>query len=221
MTSRTLAIGDIHGCAQALDALLNVLSPTSDDTVVTLGDYVDRGPQSRQVIDRLLELERSTQLVPLIGNHEQMMLQVIADQAAPQMWLRYGGIETLDSYGFTGDLDCVPASHRDFLTRLRSYHETPDHFFIHANYDPRLPLDEQPDRLARWVSLRESVPPPHISGRRAVVGHTADEGGEIFDVGHLVCIDTYCYGGRWLTAIDVESGQVWQVNPRGELRENS
>ncbi len=100
---------------------------------------------------------------------------------------------------------------------MPNYFENDTHFVVHANYDPDLPLDEQPDDLLRWVKLTQEVPGPHMSGKRAVVGHTHDREGRIFEVPHLVCIDTYCYGGKWLTAMELESGKIWQSDPYGKL----
>jgi serine/threonine protein phosphatase 1 len=70
----------------------------------------------------------------------------------------------------------------------------------------------------RWLSLRDWVPPPHVSGKTAIVGHTAQRSGEILDLGYLKCIDTWCYGGGWLTALEVNTGQVWQADAQGNLR---
>lgn len=211
MPGRTIAIGDIHGCRSALESLLEAVSPRPDDTIVTLGDYVDRGPDSKGVVDRLVELSSRCRLVALKGNHETMMLSVVREGESHEEWLRHGGIETLDSYGFAGNLDFFPDSHVAFFDALVDAFETETHLFTHAAYDPDLPLSEQSEYMLRWHSLRESVPPPHFSGKIAVVGHTANRSGEIFNAGHLLCIDTYCYGGGWLTAVDVESGEVWQA----------
>ncbi len=63
-----------------------------------------------------------------------------------------------------------------------------------------------------------TIPGPHESGKRAIVGHTSQKSGEILDLDHIVCIDTYCYGGRWLTALEVETGRLWQVDPHGHPR---
>ncbi len=219
MPGRTIAIGDIHGCCVALETLLDAISPTSDDTIVTLGDYVDRGPDSRGVIERLISLGQDCRLVPLCGNHEEMMLSVVEGQNPYTSWLRYGGVDTLDSYGFSGDLDVIPPSHHKFFDSLLDYFETPTHLFTHAAYDPGLPLDQQSTQMLRWHSLRDGVPDPHTSGKIAVVGHTANKDGEILDVGHLICIDTYCYGGGWLTALDVDSGRLWKANDAGVLQD--
>jgi len=216
--SRTLAIGDIHGCFNALTALVEAIDLQHDDTVITLGDYVDRGPESRGVIQFLMELTEYCTLVPLLGNHEEMMLSVVVDGRAPQDWLRFGGTATLDSYGFSGDLDVIPSDHIEFLQACQSYCEIDTHFFVHANYDADIPLDQQTRFNLRWKPLTEGLPPPHNSGKIAIVGHTAERSGEILSVRHLKCIDTYCYGGGWLTALDVNSGQVWQANDSGQMR---
>lgn len=220
MSSRTIAIGDVHGCSRALDVLLESIQPVGDDVIVPLGDFVDRGPDSKGVLDRLIELEPTCQLEPILGNHEEMMMMVLSGQMGPGDWLRYGGVDTLDSYGFSGDLSVIPDSHRSFLGRCRDYFETQSHFFVHANYVPEIPLPELDRDVLRWWSLIQSMPGPHENGKVGVVGHTPDKSGEILDVGYLKCIDTYCYGGKWLTALDVASGRIWQANEAGQLRGN-
>ena len=187
-------------------------------SVVTLGDYVDRGPDSRGVIDRLIQLGKETRHIALMGNHEEMMLGVILKQMPHDMWLRHGGVETLDSYEFRGDLDFLPESHLEFFESLTPFHEESGHFFTHAAYSPKIPLSEQEAEMLRWHSLHESLPTRHLNGKIAVVGHTANKNGEILDHGHLICIDTYCYGGGWLTGLDVFSGATWQASREGKLR---
>jgi serine/threonine protein phosphatase 1 len=214
---KTIVIGDIHGCLKAFNAILQALQLTPDDTVITIGDYVDRGPDSRGVIDRLIALRDQVQLVPLLGNHEEMMLEVLDKKVEPYSWFMHGGAKTMESYGFEGDMAIVPESHLEFLRNLLPYHETDTHFFVHANYDPRLPLAEQPPQLLRWVKLTERMPGPHQSRKKAVVGHTHDPEGQILKLPHLVCIDTYCYGGRWLTAMDIDTLSLWQATEEGEL----
>lgn len=223
MPSRVIAIGDIHGCARALDALLDHIEPRSDDWIVALGDYVDRGPDSRGVIDRLIRLSRECRLTALLGNHDQMFLEarpggrysMSADPDRHAIWLGFGGDATLASYGDSGDLSRVPADHFAFLERCPEWHETETHLFAHANYLAEVPMEEQPEWVLRWESLRERVPGPHVSGKVVVLGHTSQKHGEILDLGHLVCIDTYCHGGRYLTAFDVESGRVWRSDREG------
>src|SRR5262245_2164924 len=121
MAGRTIAIGDIHGCSAALAALIDVVSPTPDDTLVTLGDYIDRGPDSRGVIDQLMALAGRCRLVPLAGNHEEVLADALADIAGLRRWLTLGGADTLRSYGWTPGgprralADWIPAAHGTFL----------------------------------------------------------------------------------------------------------
>jgi serine/threonine protein phosphatase 1 len=220
MPPRLLAIGDIHGCLAALEAVLAAASPTADDVVVTLGDYVDRGPDVRGVIDTLLALAGRTQLVSLLGNHEEMLLRV-ADGRLDLLadWLVYGGEATLASYGVLTPQN-MPMAHCEFLRACRMYYEVGPYFFIHGNYREKLPLSEQPPAVALWQSLRQRTPGPHYSGKTAIVGHTAQKNGEILDLGHLRCIDTYCYGTGWLTAMDVMSREVWQADKDGRIRDS-
>jgi hypothetical protein len=79
-------------------------------------------------------------------------------------------------------------------------------------------MDEQPVGMMRWESIRETTPGPHESGKIVIVGHTAQKSGEILDLGHVKCIDTYCYGGGWLTALDVHTEEVWQADREGNMR---
>jgi serine/threonine protein phosphatase 1 len=99
MANRTIAIGDIHGCPDALAALLDAVAPDRDDTVVTLGDSIDRGPNSRAVLDRLTALAGHCRLVPFLGNHEEALLDALRDKDALRRWLTLGGADTLRSYG--------------------------------------------------------------------------------------------------------------------------
>jgi serine/threonine protein phosphatase 1 len=151
---RVLAIGDIHGCLQALDTLLTAVAPTGNDWIVTLGDYVDRGPDSCRVLERLLELHRGGRLIALGGNHEEMLLGVREDFSTLPAWLEFGGQETLDSYaraGFGSDLQAIPENHWSFLQEVCvNCFETETHFFVHGNVDPRLPLSQQPTEILRW-----------------------------------------------------------------------
>lgn len=216
---RTIAIGDVHGCLAALDALLTDIQPQPDDTLVFLGDYVDRGPNVRGVLDRLIDLRRQCRLVPLLGNHDEMLLQVHDGRTELYVdWLLFGGSATLESYG-TLRPEEIPANHIAFLRSCPLYHETDRHIFLHGTYLADLPLDQQPRQVLLWESLRACRPGPHCSGKMAIVGHTSQKNGEILDLGYLKCIDTRCYGEGWLTALDVSSGRVWQADKRGERRE--
>jgi serine/threonine protein phosphatase 1 len=217
---RILAIGDIHGCLTALDKLLEIVQPQADDQLIFLGDYVDRGPDSRGVIDRVLSLRATHRLVCLRGNHDVMMLKARDEPAERRAWLYYGGHATLQSYGKDGlpaSFDEVPAAHWDFLQGTALFHETETHFFVHANVDPQRALADQPEYALMWQKL--VAPEPHISGKIMVCGHTAQKIGLPLNFGHAICIDTYVYADGWLTCLDVISGKVWQANERGESRE--
>jgi serine/threonine protein phosphatase 1 len=216
MPGRTIAIGDIHGCSAALAALLRAIAPQPDDIIITLGDYVDRGLDSNGVLDQLIALSKRCRLKPLLGNHDEMMLNAGNGKDDFRFWMDCGGIATLDSYGSTGRLDLIPDAHFRWLEQCLPFFETYTHFFVHANYKPDLPLDKQDEYTLRWLSLLDFVPGPHRSGKIAVVGHTPQP--DVLDLGHLICIDTGCCTGGWLTALDVASGQKWQADERGSLR---
>lgn len=216
--SRVIAIGDIHGCATALVALLEAIDPLPDDIVVTLGDYIDRGPNSREVLETLLALRSHCRLTPLFGNHEEMLFAAFGDADHLDFWLRFGGEETLDSYGPDRSLDLIPVEHLRFLRACRSYFETETHFFAHANYRCDLPLSETDTDTLRWRPLGAVPQHPHFSGRVGVVGHVPQASGRIADLDCVLGIDTGCCLGGWLTALDVGSGQVWQSNQSGDVR---
>ncbi|MCA9175547.1 MAG: serine/threonine protein phosphatase [Planctomycetales bacterium] len=221
--TRHLAIGDIHGCFDALQALERFVGFREDDVIVTLGDYVDRGPKSCHVLDWLLHLDRSGRLRPLRGNHEIIMVDAFQEDAPLQDWFRVGGDATLRSYspfdefGDAGTFADVPDAHWDFLTaRLLPYYETDTHFFVHANAYPDLALDDQPGHMLYWERFDD--PPRHESGKIMICGHTSQSSGIPVTNGSAVCIDTCAYGGGWLSCLHVESGLIWQANERGETR---
>jgi serine/threonine protein phosphatase 1 len=218
MTGRCIAIGDIHGCAAALETILTAIAPQKEDLIVILGDVIDRGPNSRKAVELLLELQQHCTLKCVMGNHEEMFLGVMRGKTSPQRWIQFGGASMLDSYGFVGDLSVIPQEHVEFIESFVNYVEADRHFFVHANYEANVMLADQNPRFLRWLTLDQSLPDPHVSGKAAIVGHSADRSGEIFCVRHLKCIDTYCYGGKWLTAMEISTGCVWQANDDGQLR---
>lgn len=224
MSARLIAIGDIHGCATALATLLDAIAPSADDTLVFLGDYIDRGPDSKGVIEQILALSSRCRVVPLLGNHEEMLLLALRNRTALECWLASGGVEALASYGFVAGqgsqrqlYDIVPESHWSFFANCQAFLETDAHFFVHAGYDPALPLEKQPAEALRWKFTDRKTAQPHCSGKTAIVGHTPQRSGRILDLGFLRCIDTNCQGGKWLTALEPTSGQVWQANERGKI----
>lgn len=217
--SRLLAIGDIHGCARALGALLAAAQPKAEDTVVTLGDYVDRGPDSYGVLERLIALSKQCRLVALRGNHEMMMLAAREDDGHESEWLRCGGNATLASYSHLGDagkLVDVPDHHWEFLENTcRDWHETAQHLFVHANAYPDFPLSEQPPYMLFWEQVN-AAQIAHSSGKTLVCGHTPQKSGRPLHLGHTICIDTWAHGRGWLTCVELKSGKVWQANQAGE-----
>ena len=219
MKPRTIAIGDIHGCSAALDALLKAIRPRPEDCIVTLGDYINRGPDSRGVIERLIELKDRCRLVPLLGNHEEMLFEALAETYPLDYFLGVGGDATLDSYGPGRDFSLIPDDHLKFLKSCLDFHETETHIFVHASYESRS-ADGRADNTdpAVGVAAETRFPEPHFSGKTVIAGHTSQKNGEILDLGHVKVIDTYCYGGGWLTALDVQTEEVWQADREGNMR---
>ena len=207
---RLLAIGDIHGCVRPLEALLETLQLQPCDTLVVLGDFINRGPATRQVIDTLIQLEMQTNLVTILGNHEEEMLAARHDEQAYARWLQMGGDATLASYGPEASLKSVPDVHWRFLERAVPWWECDGYFFTHANYSPDLPFAEQSQLELRWLGLNDQPARPHDSGKTAIVGHTANLAGRVVDYGFLRCLDTGCGLGGVLTVMDIDSRQIWQ-----------
>ncbi|MBL9124907.1 MAG: metallophosphoesterase [Planctomycetaceae bacterium] len=217
--SRQIAIGDVHGCVHALDALLDAISPTPDDQLIFLGDLIDQGHESRDVIDRLIELKRRCSLVLIEGNHEEMMFAARESEKALRYWENCGGVATLNSFRFGGSLKDIPREYWELLAEGLPYYETEDQIFTHANYQPDLPMSAQPGYQLRWALFEPERMQPHVSGKSVWVGHTEQVQGEILDLGFAICIDTACWRYGWLTAVEVETKQVWQANRWGSLRE--
>lgn len=213
---RRFVIGDVHGCAKALRSLIEAINPQADDELIFLGDYIDRGPNSRDVVQQVLELRQRCQVVPLRGNHEIMLLGVALGGLDDTVWLENGGIATVSSYG--GSLSKIPAEHLEFFQNLEPFYETSDKIFVHAGYHHELEMHEQDSATTYWNHLPFPLPPPHKSGKRVFVGHTPQAGGYVLDGGHLVCVDTYCFGGGYLTAYETNTCDVIQADRHGHLR---
>jgi predicted phosphodiesterase len=216
---RLLALGDIHGCLAAFDDLLNWVRPTPEDVVVALGDFVDRGPNTCGVLDRIIELKATINLICLRGNHEEMMLQARAGgRSELKMWLGVGGMQALQSYGIAATLDDVPRAHWQFLeNHLVDYHETGRFIFTHATVLCDCDMTQQPDYALRWEFLPEAM--RHRSGKTVICGHTSHKSGVPRVVPGAVCIDTFAHGGGWLTCLDANSGRYWQTDMAGSRRE--
>lgn len=225
------AVGDIHGCLTALQTVLAGANIGADDTLVYLGDYVDRGPDSHGVVELVLEQlanyadsqnsNKSTApaIITLRGNHEVMMLNARNDLERFFMWQNFGGEETLESYQALESHEwqqSIPQSHWDFLQATEKYFETDTHLYVHAGLRAKTSLEEQIDRDLYWKKYYK--PRRYNKDKAVVCGHTTYVDGNIADFEHTIQIDTYAYGGQWLTCLNAQSGEYWQANQEGELR---
>jgi len=157
---QTFVIPDIHGRLDLLCAGLERIaarSPATTSVIVTLGDYVDKGPESKGVIDRLLAgVGRGFSLVTLKGNHDAMMVEALRDPSKMAGWLAEGGDAALASYG--GEIVNVPQTHVDWFDRLRLIHVDDHRLYVHAGVDPDLPLDQQSERTLLWKRYQRGFP---------------------------------------------------------------
>ena len=132
MSARTIAIGDIHGHLAALAAIIAAIELQPDDTLVLLGDYVDRGPDSKGVLEQVIQLSERFHVVALKGNHEEMMLGAREGRDNLRFWMGCGGDAALQSYGQAKDVSLIPREHYRFLESLPLYHESESHFFSNS-----------------------------------------------------------------------------------------
>lgn len=241
---RLYVIGDIHGCHTLLVRLLQMIEADqsqrqpAETHLILLGDYVDRGPRSREVCELLHAMSTTRHVHCLLGNHERMVLSVLnGSRAALRLWLRYGGEETLDSWGIHRELICralrdeageddliaaleraVPHPIKDWLNSLRPCHIHGDYLFVHAGIRPRLPIHEQKEEDLLWI--RE----PFLSSKvkhpwRVVHGHSECDEVEVRP--NRIGIDTAAYRTGVLTAIGIEEDRHWTiqaVEPRSSIR---
>lgn len=180
--SLTYAIPDIHGRFDLLEAALEQIvlhSAGRPSTIVTLGDYVDRGPNSRAVIERLMTWQSDTlHLVALKGNHEAMMWETCNNLAELSWWTKNGGDQTLASYDVNQTLvassvSVVPRTHLDWLAGLALMHVDQHRVFVHAAVDPKIPLDRQSEQTLLWKRYPADFALGH-GNRHVVHGHHAD-----------------------------------------------
>lgn len=190
---RIAAIGDIHGCRKQFKKLLKaiMLAEPKLDQIVLLGDYVDRGPDSKGVIDMMINWDHDIELVCLRGNHEDMMIRsVLHNSAIWATWVRNGGKQTIESIGGENldhyarwlDENCKTSHNQDGL------------FFAHAGANPNYSLDEQDDEDLMWIR-NEFLSSNHNFGQIVVHGHTPKDKPEIRH--NRINLDTgCCYGGK-------------------------
>lgn len=136
-----IAIGDIHGCLKSMRAMLEKLEPYYDRKFVFVGDYIDRGPASKQVVDYLLDFRQKVDCIFLRGNHEQMLLDAFK-RNKQNLWMMNGGRETLQSYKLDGDIVTLPEEHSEFYEGTRFYYDTDKYFFVHAGISPSKSIAE-------------------------------------------------------------------------------
>lgn len=138
MSNQLIAIGDIHGCSKSLIALWNKLETYSDSTFIFIGDYIDRGPDSKGVVDFLLKAQEERNCIFLRGNHEQMLLDSLQSKR-DYNWLLNGGDTTLQSYDVEG-VEQLPEDHIEFYRNTELFYDTEDYFFVHAGVPPYQPI---------------------------------------------------------------------------------
>ncbi len=203
------AIGDIHGCLDPLRRLMDQIHVSETDEVVFIGDYVDRGPDSKGVIDYLLTLQGRYTF--LMGNHERMFLDFLQGKER-FLFLYNGGEATLESYGGVGN---IPASHLAFLNRLVLYYETDDYLFVHGGIRPGILIQDQDPKDLLWIR-EEFYAYPGRYAKPVVFGHTPMR--EVLMEEDRIGIDTACVYGNKLTCLTLPSRQVIQVsNPLDEV----
>ncbi|MCW8893601.1 MAG: serine/threonine protein phosphatase [Deltaproteobacteria bacterium] len=225
--TRLIAIGDIHGMRDMLDRLLNYVSPQPEDQFVFLGDYVDRGKDSRGVIERLIRFKNDfPHTIFIRGNHDQLLLDVLVElgvraddrlrdqskeysEYSPasdlEIFLVNGGNETLRSYRLR-DMTAFPQEHMRFLESTLLWWRFDNFVFVHAGVEEGVPLELQDPYVLLW----ERMSPPGKDGEIHVVGHHPTQGDPYFEPGRFK-LDTGAVYGRTLTACDVLSKQIWQV----------
>jgi serine/threonine protein phosphatase 1 len=228
---RLYVIGDIHGRADLLDRMIGEITndlaarPVPDSLVVTVGDYVDRGPDSRGVIERLLNNPFPTRFVALRGNHETLLEGFLRNPQVAEHWRRYGGLETMQSYGVpVGDVmrgreylaaaralaQAIPAAHFEFLGSLPVSLTVGKYFICHAGVRPGVPLDRQSEEDLLWIR-DEFLASRADFGKIVVHGHTPTEQPELlpnrinvdtgaFMTGRLTCVALDAGGARFIVA---------------------
>jgi serine/threonine protein phosphatase 1 len=210
ITKRLLAVGDIHGCLEKLEALLAKVEPTENDTIVFLGDYINRGPDSKGVVDFLLDFKTQVPSVFLLGNHEKMLLDYISD-GSPSFFFN-GGEKTLVSY-HCHDLRHIPQDHLAFFNELCPYYETDNFIFVHAGLRPGILLRDQDINDLVWIR-DEFLHSEYDWGKTIVYGHTKNRMPMLrknrigLDTG---CVYSAAEGYGRLSCCDVISRVVWSV----------
>lgn len=202
------AIGDLHGCLKALDKLIQKISPNYDDTIIFLGDYIDRGPDSNGVVNYLLQLSKQVNCVFLRGNHEQMLIDVVDGGDDTYLWLINGAQATWRSYG-NFELLKISDEHMKFYRSTKYYHIIDNYLFVHGGVRPNIPIEKQDVRDLIWIR-EEFISKRHNLNYVVIFGHTPFE--DIFIGEDKIGLDTGCvYGGK-LTAYNITLSKKVQVD---------
>jgi len=217
MTQRRIVIGDVHGHYDTLMTLIDAIAPTGDDMVYFLGDLIDRGPQSSQVVDFV----KQSPFLCLLGNHEQMLIDILGGGEvhgpALQAWLYSGGHSTINSYGDDG----VSKDHIAWMRTLPTYMDLGDTWLVHAGVHPKIPIEQQTSDQFCWIREEfHSSPKPYFCDKRIITGHTITFTlpgvlpGKIAQGHGWLGIDTGAYHPKsgWLTALDITNDVVYQAN---------
>lgn len=197
-SGRIIAITDIHGELGKLNSLLTKLNPMSNDTIVFLGDYIDRGPNSKGVIDKVLSMRNVCNCVYLKGSHEYAYLQARGgDDYYDYLFWNYGGVQTVESYG---SFDKIYEEHGAFLESLQPYYLTDNYLFIHAGIRPDIPFEQQNETDFYYIR-GEFIYKKHALPQKIIFGHTDFKEPQVQS--DKICIDTGCgkYPNALLTAI--------------------
>ncbi len=215
-SQRRIIIGDVHGHYEGLMTLLSAIAPTSDDKVYFLGDLIDRGPDSAQVVNFV----KKNNYPCLLGNHEQMLLNIFnggMTTQAMQAWLYGGGQATVASYHEA----TIPPDHLDWFKNLPTYLDLGDVWLTHAGVDPTLSLAEQTSDQFCWIRDEfHGIEKPYFPDKLIIIGHTITftfpgvSPGNLAEGRGWLDIDTGAYHPRsgWLTGLDITNKLVYQVN---------
>ena len=219
---RIYAVGDIHGRLDLLERLLArintdiALRPTARPVCVFLGDYIDRGPSSRETIDRLIEHGATHESVFLKGNHELIAIKCLSDRSLFDQWLRLGGLQTLVSYGVPPEIltnvrnivevqaafhDALPKPHLLFFRGLQKSFVCGDFFFAHAGVKPKVELWRQKESDLLWIR-EEFLSSNDDFGKIIVHGHTPTHNIEVGP--NRINIDTGAFATGRLTCLAIE-----------------
>ncbi len=209
---KLFVFSDIHGCFDKFNTLMDKVSISfKEDTVVFLGDYIDRGPNSFEVVEFLIGLKRQHKnLIFLKGNHEDMFLKYLSGTDR-LVFLANGGQQTLESYmnrNIRTNDGLVPSDHFDFLESLILYHETEDFIFVHAGLKDNVPLKEQDPEDLLWIR-RSFIESEHDFGKLVIFGHTPLP--EALILPNKIGIDTGAVYGKKLTCVELTEMEFFEV----------